>query len=72
MKNNLIFVLSITAHLGLAVAIPTLTLAYTGHWLDERFQKNYFIIIGLAVAFFISMSLVYFIAKSFTKNVSKK
>jgi len=56
-------VAGMSLQLGFSVVTTTILCVYGGHWLDEKFQKNYFFWIGLILGLFTSLYLVWKIVK---------
>lgn len=64
--------LAMSLQLGAAVAVPTVLLALGGRWLDVRFGTgSIFLVAGLALAFALSMALVWQIVKAAQGKLAK-
>lgn len=55
--------------IGVAIALPTITFALGGRWLDKKFDTSpWFLVIGL----FLSLTLVGFIVMKKGREIAKK
>ncbi len=52
-------ILGMSLQLGISVATTTVLFVYGGHWLDEKYETNYFFWVGLALGLFVSLYLVW-------------
>jgi hypothetical protein len=60
-------VVGMSLQLGFSVAAVTILCVFGGHWLDEKYEANYFFWIGLALGLIGSFTLVWKIVQPLQK-----
>ncbi len=69
---NAMSMFTVAMDFGLSLALPLLFVAFVGKWLNEKFDSQYFILIGLPIAFAVSSISIYKQIKKLQKNLKNK
>ncbi len=68
---NAMSMFSIATDFGLIIALPLIILVYAGKWLDTRYGKSYFVLIGLMLAMTVSIMGIYKQIKKLKELIKK-
>lgn len=69
---NAVSMYGVAVDFALLIAIPLIVFILLGKWADQKFGKNYFIVIGLLTAIAISTLAIYKQINKLSKYIKKK